>query len=730
MSQGAARAGRGRKIASILLAVAGSFFLFIGAFMFYAREKLLDPEALGDRATTALDDSQVRLALSQPITDAVIDNGPPQLINGRPLIESAVVGALGSPPVRDTFRESVQSATSKLFDRHPRGLLVNLADAALVASDAVSALSPEIGRQIPDAISSANVEVFESQVLVATLALAEDVRALGLILPFIGLALLGGSVLAAPERRHGMTRAAVAAAVPMVAGLALLLAGRAIVVNQFDGAVLRDAAGAVWDAMLGGLEVWMVAAAALFVIIAAAARFGEEPADVFAPARRSAAALARRPDSTWMQVLRAFVIGGLGLSMLLHPHVALAVLTVTAGVWALYVAVLELMAIIAPPISAKDRATARAERRPRLLAAGVAAAALVVVVVVIAVGGGGEEATARPPGAPEACNGYSELCDKRIDQVTIPATHNSMSAAAEPGWFAPNQRYGMVRQLDDGIRGLLIDTHYGAPRENASGRGFGEVITDLSRENTTREELVDQIGPAAVKRAESLIDDLAFDGTSRPSQPYLCHVLCELGATELTAGLRSIREWLDQHPDEFIVIVVEDVVTPKETIKAFEDAGLARYAWEPQRGQVPPTLGELIERDQRMLVMAERDGGGVRFPWYGEGYRDLLQETPYHFDSVAEIGEPASCRPNRGRAENPLLQINNWVEKLPRDPSLNARVNERRALLARARMCARRRGMQPNVIAVDNYDLGDVLGVAKTLNGIRPEKQPEVRDLG
>ena len=97
----------------------------------------------------------------------------------------------------------------------------------------------------------------------------------------------------------------------------------------------------------------------------------------------------------------------------------------------------------------------------RLASAGAVIAGIVVVVLLL---GADKRTQARPPGAPEACNGYPELCGKRIDQVTFPATHNSMSAAAEPGWFLPNQRYGIIRQLDDGIRGLLIDTHYGIAR--------------------------------------------------------------------------------------------------------------------------------------------------------------------------------------------------------------------------------------------------------------------------
>ena len=42
----------------------------------------------------------------------------------------------------------------------------------------------------------------------------------------------------------------------------------------------------------------------------------------------------------------------------------------------------------------------------------------------------------------------------------LAATHNSMSAPG-PGWISSEQDRPIAGQLEDGIRGLLIDTHYG-----------------------------------------------------------------------------------------------------------------------------------------------------------------------------------------------------------------------------------------------------------------------------
>jgi hypothetical protein len=253
------------------------------------------------------------------------------------------------------------------------------------------------------------------------------------------------------------------------------------------------------------------------------------------------------------------------------------------------------------------------------------------------------------------------------------------------------------------------------------------VITDFDKENKTRQEVAAEIGEDGVRAAEDLVGKIAFGGAPGESKPYLCHVLCELGATPLDDGLNEIADWMRTHPDEFLVIFVEDVVSPEETAAAFERSGLLRWAWVPDPGvQPPPTLGQLIERDHRLLVLAENDNGGGKYPWYQQGF-DLFQETPYTFNTVAEIESPQSCQPNRGSTSNPLFLMNSWIEKIPRDPALAAQIDAREALLHRVKMCQRIRGLTPNLIAVDHYDQGDVFGVANILNGIPPDEKPSVR---
>ncbi|MGI9556450.1 MAG: hypothetical protein ACR2N5_00765, partial [Solirubrobacterales bacterium] len=335
---------------------------------------------------------------------------------------------------------------------------------------------------------------------------------------------------------------------------------------------------------------------------------------------------------------------------------------------------------------------------------------------------GPQASVKRPPGPVSECNGYGELCDRTIDEIAFPATHNSMSAARE-GYFTANQRNGIGKQLNDGIRALLIDTHYGV------ASGSGTVITDLTKEGKTSEEIVAAIGTEGLEAVERARGRLAFDDDPGDSVPFLCHVMCEVGATDLTEALTEVREFLDNNPDEFVILFVEDVVTPEDAAPAFEESGLLRYSYIQEPGQPLPTLREVIEDDKRVFVLGEEQSGGEEFPWYQNGFETLVQETPFTFNTAEELAKKSSCDPNRGGAENPMFQLNNWVEAIPRSPDTAEAVNDFDTLLERAEKCAEIRELMPGLLAVDFYDRGDVFGVANVLNGLDREAEPTVRSV-
>jgi hypothetical protein len=244
------------------------------------------------------------------------------------------------------------------------------------------------------------------------------------------------------------------------------------------------------------------------------------------------------------------------------------------------------------------------------------------------------------------------------------------------------------------------------------------VWTDLEREGTNRQKIVSAIGEEGLTAAERLVGRIGFGELEGDEGIYMCHTLCELGATPLVDGLRDIREFLDKNPDEFVVLFVQDETEPKDTAAVFDMAGLTRYAHVHERDEPWPDMRELIASDERLLVLAESDARGTP-PWYHDGF-ELTQETPYTFHSLEELEPPRSCRANRGSPNSPLFLLNHWIERVNPSPGLASRVNQRDLLVRRGRRCAAKRGLLPNIVAVDFYDEGDLLGAVDVLNGVAP----------
>ena len=167
-----------------------------------------------------------------------------------------------------------------------------------------------------------------------------------------------------------------------------------------------------------------------------------------------------------------------------------------------------------------------------------------------------------------------------------------------------------------------------------------------------------------------------------------------------------------EHPNEVVILVVEDYILPEDLAKAFKDAGLDQMVDTSAVTGPWPTLRQLIEANQRLIVFTESGRPGVLWlhPTLG-----TIQETPYTFHQPSDF----SCKPNRGGDTGSLFQINHWIETTPAPrPSNAALVNAYDFLLQRARDCQKARGHLPNIIGVDFYDTGDLMRVARTLNGL------------
>jgi hypothetical protein len=713
---------RTRHLASIVLAVAGCVLALVGGVALYAREEIFDADAFADNAAETLKDHEMQEALADPIVDQAIDKGPDVLINARPLLLDGTEGMIGSSPFRSVFRKGARKVHKAVFSKDREEIPFTVADADVLLAGAVSAKNPKLGKKIPTDVGDRLVRITESDAVLTVVRISEDVRFLGVLLPLLALVCLVGSVALAVDRRQALLIASSGIAVAALLGFVGLLAARSIVLSRFDDETVRLAVAAVWEAFFGGLRTWVLGLGFLAILLAASAAMARER-DPLVPARRAIGWATRTPQTSWGRAGRAVAVGAVSVLFFLQPTLALQIVAVIIGAYGIFFAACELLGLIAPP---PERARAR---RPlpslRILVGGAALLAALVIGVVVLVSGGeeGKREISRPPGPVANCNGYAELCDRPLNEVAFPAAHNAMSAAELPGWYQPNQRNDLRDQLDDGIRAFLIDSHYGINRSS------GPVLTDLEREGTSKvlEGVNDQLGPEAAASFQQITARFANRGGGGKPGSYFCHVVCELGSIEMVRTLGWFRDFLQSHPDEFVILFIEDKVSPSDTAAAFEKSGILPYAYihKPNRGF--PTLRELIESDKRLFVMAEVDAGGGAIPWYHQGF-DLAMETPYTFHSPEDLEGRASCVENRGGSGKPLFQLNHWVEKLPRSPSTASRVNDFDFLVKRARTCRRLRAdALPNIVAVDYYDKGDVVEAAQAINGIPRGEKPSYR---
>jgi hypothetical protein len=292
------------------------------------------------------------------------------------------------------------------------------------------------------------------------------------------------------------------------------------------------------------------------------------------------------------------------------------------------------------------------------------------------------------------CNGHAALCDRPVNEVAYATTHNAMSIA-DFGWIWPSHDGSVTNQLNAGVRGFLIDSHY---------------WDDQAWIESHLEE-VPQVLQTAVQDILNTLELSKEDGT------YLCHMMCGLGATNLSETLEEMHEFLVAHPDEVIILVIEDLITTEDTEQAFVDSGLGSLVYTYEPGDPWPTLREMIESNQRVLVMAEDQSPPP--DWYLHAW-DYTEETPYSFSELADFDD-TSCEPNRGDTEKPFFLLNHWITRASPSRVDAAVLNDYDYLLERAQRCAEERGQIPNLVGVNFYLNGDVFEVVDELNGVREE---------
>lgn len=590
-----------------LLLVLATVLLLLGTLAAYLDRNLLQASGFADNVAEAVQSDAVSSRIASTVTNGLVAQDP-KLLSVQPVVDAAVRDAVGSSVAGGLIRGAAVETHKALFSSDQGSIVIDLANVGVVATKLLATQDPAIGKKLRGD-SQVLGKIADRSFATGLIRLANDVRFLAVALPLLALLLYVAAVWSGPRRRAvagvGISLLCVAAASFIVVAVVetLILLGTSV--ND------RDVVAAVLHAFFGGIVAWAVVMGLAGAILAAAATSLAGSTDVTALPRGLASRISAEPERTISKIARALLVIVAGVVAIARPTLVLEILAAALGAYGIFIGLTWLLILVVKPSeepATESRGTVAGAGR-RFIVWGLGAAAVVGLFAAVAAVliGSDSSATSAPRLADRGCNGHVQLCNRPLDRVALATVHNA-SSAAPYGVLNANSDLSLTDQLDAGYRGFLIDALLASP--NAQGT----VRTEIT--GNTLQILRNEVGAEGVRSAKALADRLASGaGTGTPT-PYLCHVLCELGAIPMSDGLTEFADWLDQNPRNVIVLFIQDDITPAEAEQAFSDAGLLDRVsdFDPSSGQPWPTLGKMIDSGKNVFVMAENNGESIG--WY------------------------------------------------------------------------------------------------------------------
>jgi hypothetical protein len=666
-----------------------------------------NPDQFARRSVAALDAPAVRHEIAIELVDQLGRSANQAAIEFRPAAIIATESLVDTDAFKTIFANAVRTAHSSILAGNDADGL-DLSDSlGLIASGLQLADAPADGALTSDgndqSLSSTVSRIAELPVWNLNETLIDVARVLfGLGLGFAAL-----SLYVAPFRRRAVSRLGVAAAgsgvgIIVILAIASRLAQR-LVGDPDLGRAIQDG---TWE-VTSDLRAFGLSMAVVGLVVAAAASPEIDQRWSAQQVQEAATGWYRRRRATTRgTVVIALATAVAGTVVLFARDTAISVIAVAVGLSMLFWATRLLVSLAAFPAARADSPDTSGRRRVAwVVVAGVAVAATSV----LAVANVSISRARADDSYTRTCLGSERNCDLRLDEVTLAGSHNAMSAAESPGWLFAEHTATIGGQLDAGIRGLLIDTHYGRPSSaRFPGTDMPLVLTDLAAELAVPGA---EVGNPAVRQRAVELTNAAPTDAGGARDVYLCHNYCELGAVRFADELIDLKRFLDENPGDVVMLVIQNAVAAADITSGFEEADLLSKTVVLEPDAPLPTIGELVDAGTQLVVFAER-GDDDAPPWLHDAY-DWFQETTYQFDSIEDF----SCLPNRGDDDNPLFLLNHWVSRSPPEPQVAKEANQADVLAERIAQCERERGVRPTIIAADFSTIGDVISTATTMTG-------------
>ena len=445
---------------------------------------------------------------------------------------------------------------------------------------------------------------------------------------------------------------------------------------------VRDAVAGVLDAYLGDLVAWGLLLALLGVVVAGAAA-ALDPGDVKAPAAAAASATnssVRAPSrdaccvaspcsrSAWLSCSRR------RSRCRSRPSPEAPTSCSSAS----------------PSCSCccsgatRRRPRARRTRRRALIGAGVAAAVAVAALLVALVVADHQRASPDSRGCRDSREGLQRLAGA----LRPAAQRGGLRRHPQRVLRRPTARAGTSPTSAARSTRQLRGRHPPVPDRPALGRGGRQrPRADRLRHEGARPQ---QGGQGACRRTcwrprSGWSAGSGSGDATGERDVFLCHTVCELGATRMVDALVTIPGVPRGQPRrgrDPVHRAVREAERDREALRG----GRARCpTWPSCRATSRcPTLGELVDSDRRVIVFSRE--GRRRDPALVP--RRLLVRPGHAARRDQRVSE-LRCRRERGDADSPLLMLNHWADLFPPRLRANRPFLTERVLLERAHRCAR-----------------------------------------
>ncbi|MFD7572329.1 hypothetical protein ACFV6U_17665, partial [Streptomyces sp. NPDC059810] len=202
--------------------------------------------------------------------------------------------------------------------------------------------------------------------------------------------------------------------------------------------------------------------------------------------------------------------------------------------------------------------------------------------------------------------------DRRLDQVTFLGTHNAFTNYEDSRWSSVSQSESLRHQLDNGVRGLSLDTHW--------------------------------------YERSTWLCVISFGSDCYPSDVYLCHGECKtfagvtyaLPRQSFQSSMQTVVDFLAANPQEVVTIFLEDYVSAQQLGNSLGRVrGLDQLLFRPDawnvRQQGWPRMTDLVGSGKRLLIFSDEPDREHLGVMYDKAW------TVSNFWSLGDLGNDVSC---------------------------------------------------------------------------------------